>query len=85
MWDAAKASKNLRKHGVSFEEAATVFFDPLFVLIDASRREESRTAAIGFDGVGRLLFVVHIEIEEICIRIISARRAEPAEELTYAN
>lgn len=85
VWDATKASKNLRKHGVNFEEAATVFFDPLLMLVDASRHEQAREAAIGFDVVGRLLYVVHVEIEETCIRIISARRAEPVEELIYAD
>lgn len=84
VWDADKARRNWRKHGVRFEEAATVFFDPLFVLVEASRHGESRDAAIGFDAGGRLLTVVHIEIEATCIRIISARRAEPAEESSYA-
>lgn len=84
VWSAAKADKNWRKHGVRFEEAATVFLDPLFVLIDASRNDEARNAAIGFDVSGRLLYVVHVEIEASRIRIISARRAEPAEEMTYA-
>lgn len=85
VWDAAKARTNLRKHGVRFEEAATVFHDPLFVLVDASRNDEARDAVIGFDIAGRLLFVVHVEIEETCIRIISARRAEPKEEEKYAE
>jgi uncharacterized DUF497 family protein len=47
IWDEAKASENQRKHGVSFEEAVTVFDDPLFVLQDASRNEEQRDSAIG--------------------------------------
>lgn len=84
VWDSAKAGKNLTKHGVSFEEAATVFADPLFILVDASRNEEARDAAIGFDSSGRLLYVVHIEIEATCIRIISARRTGPEEEKHYA-
>lgn len=84
VWNANKAEKNLHKHGIRFEEAATVFSDPLFVLTDASRNDEARDAAIGFDVTGRLLYVVHIEIEESCIRIISARRTEPEEELNYA-
>jgi hypothetical protein len=84
IWNEAKAEKNWRKHGIRFEEAATVFFDPLFVLIDASRNDEPRDAAIGFGASGRLLYVVHIDIEETAIRIISARRAEPNEELAYA-
>ncbi|WP_256212043.1 BrnT family toxin [Nitrosomonas communis] len=84
VWNAGKADRNLRKHGVRFEEAATVFSDPLFVLVNASRSDEKRHAAIGFDLTGRLLYVVHVEIEESCIRIISARRAEPEEESDYA-
>ena len=85
VWDAAKAEANLAKHGVRFEEAASVFSDPLFVLIDASRDNEVREAVIGFDSIGRLLYVVHIEIEDTYIRIISARRAEPKEERIYAD
>lgn len=84
VWDSDKADINLHKHGIRFEEATTVFSDPLFVLINASRNDEARHAAIGFDLAGRLLYVVHIEIEESYIRIISARRAEPKEEFDYA-
>ena len=85
VWDAAKAETNWRQHGVRFEEAATVFGDPLFVLVDASRNEEARQAAIGFDGTGRLLYVVHLEFEVDSIRLISARRATYDEELRYAD
>ena len=63
VWNVDKAQKNWRKHGVRFEEAATVFADPLFVLVEASRDGEARDAVIGFDAIGRLLYVVHIEIE----------------------
>jgi len=85
VWSDEKAAKNWHKHGVRFEEAATVFEDPLFVLVDASRKDEIRDAAIGFDTTGRMLYVVHIEFEASFIRIISARRAEPHEETNYAN
>jgi uncharacterized DUF497 family protein len=85
VWNRDKAELNWRKHGVRFQEAASVFSDPLFVLTDASRNDEARDAAIGFDANARLLFVVHIEIEDSCIRIISARRAEPREEALYAD
>ena len=64
-----------KKHCVSFEESAEVFFDPYFRLIDASRNDEARDAAIGRDARSRLLYVVHIEIEDDFIRIISARKA----------
>jgi uncharacterized DUF497 family protein len=82
-WDEANATENQRKHGVSFEEAVTVFDDPLFVLQDASRNEEPRDAVIGFSSTGRLLTVVHIEFDGQSIRIISAWRASPTEEGFY--
>jgi len=56
----------------------------MLVIMTASRNDEARDAVIGFDITGRLLYVVRIEIEEKSIRIISARRAEPNEELNYA-
>ena len=85
VWDAAKAVANRRKHGVRFEDAATAFLDPLFAMMDASRNDEGRDAIVGFDNNGRLLFVVHIEIEGDHIRIVSARRAERNEEKLYAK
>jgi len=85
VWDATKAEAKLAKHGVRFEEAASVFADPLFVLVDASRRNEARDAVIGFDSTGRLLYVVHIEGKSTYIRIISARRADPDEERIYVD
>ena len=81
-WDEAKAAENQRKHGVSFEEAVTVFDDPLFVLQDASETK-SQEPLIGFSSTGRLLTVVHIEFDGQSIRIISAWRAWPTEEVFY--
>jgi uncharacterized DUF497 family protein len=58
IWDARKAQANLARHdGVRFEQAAEVFFDPFFQIVDASRNDEARDAAIGYDAQGRLLFV----------------------------
>ena len=85
VWGADKAKTNWRRHGIRFEDAATVFMDPLFVLTDATRHDEARQAAIGFDHFARLLFVVHIEFEGDCIRIVSARSAQPDEEALYAE
>lgn len=83
-WNAVKGKTNELKHdGVSFEQAAWVFFDPFFRLIDASRNNESRDAAIGLDEQGRLLYVVHIEVESEFIRIISARKATRLERDYY--
>ena len=85
VWDPAKAAQNLEKHGVAFEEAVTVFDDPLFILQDASRNDQHRDAAIGFSSTGRLLTVVHIEVHDDSIRLISARRASATEETIYAQ
>jgi uncharacterized DUF497 family protein len=83
VWDEAKAVANMQKHGISFEEAVTVFDDPIFKLQDASRNDEGRDAAIGFSTRGRLLTVVHIEVDGDNIRLISARRATVSEESLY--
>ena len=80
VWDNAKAAVNPREHdGITFEQAATVFFDPFFRMVDASRHGESRDAVIGLNAVGRLLFVVHIERDGEFIRLISARKATSQE------
>lgn len=80
-----KAQNNLRKHGVSFEQAAEAFFDPFLKMIDASRRDETRDAIVGRDDIGRLLFVVHLLIEDDSIRLISARRATREERRLYED
>ena len=74
-WDDEKASANIRKHKISFGQAAQAFFDPFSKTVDASRNHEARNALMGFDDTGRLLFVVHLLIEDDSIRLISARRA----------
>jgi uncharacterized DUF497 family protein len=82
-WNESKAKLNAHKHQVSFNEAAQVFFDPLVQYQDASRNNEQREGAIGCDFNFRVLFVVHMEIEDDFIRIISARKAEPHERDSY--
>lgn len=85
VWDE-KAKNNPGKHdGITFQQAAEVFFDPFIVVVDASRNEEAREAAIGLDTRWNLLYVVHIEREESVIRIISARKATRKEQLEYEN
>jgi uncharacterized DUF497 family protein len=80
VWDDEKARANSVKHeGVTFEQSAEVFFDPFLEVVDASRNDEAREAVIGYDLLGRLLFVVHIEFGEEYIRIISARKATAKE------
>jgi uncharacterized DUF497 family protein len=80
VWNADKAASNIRKHGgIRFEQAVEVFFDPLFRLVDAGRHGEARDAVIGFDAAGRVFFVVHVQIADDHIRLISARRATAQE------
>nr|VFJ45144.1 MAG: hypothetical protein BECKDK2373B_GA0170837_10098 [Candidatus Kentron sp. DK]VFJ54986.1 MAG: hypothetical protein BECKDK2373C_GA0170839_104617 [Candidatus Kentron sp. DK] len=83
VWDKNKAKSNLAKHGVSFELAATAFFDPLLRFKDASRNGEGRDAVIGFSANEALLYVVHIEVNGEYIRIISARKATVKERKEY--
>ena len=83
-WDEAKASENLRKHGVSFAEASTVFADPLSRTIPDPLHsdEEDRFVVLGESASGHTLVVVHTHWGEN-IRIISARRATPRERKDY--
>lgn len=60
-----------------------MFFDSFFCLVDASRNDEARDAVIGYDTLGRLLFVVHIEYDGECIRLISASKAVSEERKDY--
>ncbi len=83
-WDPDKAAENFTKHGVSFEEAATVFRDPLSATgrdPDHSTGEE-RYVTFGLSNRGRLLVVSHTERGDI-IRIISARLATKGERTIY--
>lgn len=87
-WDAAKAAVNWRKHGVSFEEAATVFEDPRGLLIaDPDHSEdEDRYVLLGMSSRPRVVVVVHCYREnDAVIRIISARRADRDESRQYAK
>lgn len=84
-WNSRKARSNYVKHGVSFEEASTIFGDQLSLTItDPShwRRAEQRFVTIGNSYLGRLLVVVHCDEEENT-RIISARKATRRERKDY--
>jgi uncharacterized DUF497 family protein len=83
VWDSDKAAANFVKHGVTFDRALDVFFDPLHELIDASVPDERREAAIGRDINKKLLFVVHIETDGENTRLISARLATASERRIY--
>ena len=86
VWDDEKARFNSSKHGVSFERAVEVFFDPFAKLVDTSRNDEAREALIGVDFDLNLLYVAHVSFEaETRIRIISARPASGAERKAYED
>ena len=83
-WDAAKARANIEKHDVSFDEAATVFLDPLALTFpdpDHSSREE-REITIGYTAGEQVVFVSHCQ-RGGRVRIISARKATRRERKQY--
>lgn len=83
-WDDDKAARNLAKHGVSFQEAKTVFDDPLYVdFYDPDHSDdEERYIIIGQSAPHRLLFVSYLERGRR-IRLISAREATRREKVVY--
>jgi hypothetical protein len=85
-WDPRKAKSNLRKHGVSFEEAETAFYDEHALLIDDPEASptEDRFVLLGLSARPRVLAVCHCLREDgQLIRIISARRSNKSEEREY--
>jgi uncharacterized DUF497 family protein len=85
-WDREKAATNLAKHKISFDEASTVFGDPLAVTIDDpdSSGDENRLLTKGMSQRWKLLVVAHTYTEGV-IRIISARRATKNERRQYES
>lgn len=83
-WDSDKASRNLKKHGVSFDEASTVFDDPLFItfLDEEHSIDEERYITLGLSEMNRLLLIAHTD-REGRLRIISARKATRNERRFY--
>jgi hypothetical protein len=83
-WNSLKAGANPRKHGVSFDEAASVFFDPLSATGDDPDHsvDERRFVTFGKSSSGRILVVAHTQHED-AIRIITARLATRAERKLY--
>jgi uncharacterized DUF497 family protein len=83
-WDPKKAIVNLSKHGVSFEEAMTVFSDPLARIFkdDLHSTEEQREIIIGHSSRQRLL-LVSFTVRETAVRILSAREATTPERKDY--
>lgn len=85
-WDDEKAESNLKKHGVSFDEGATIFNDPgVATISDPDHSEdEERYISIGKSVIRRILTVIHTYRKER-IRLISARKATKAEKKNYEN
>ena len=84
-WDEVKAAANEQKHGVSFEEALTAFFDERHLTVEDPQGHEDRFVLIGMSNEARILYVVHVEIiTRHRTRIISARVANKREALKYA-
>ena len=59
VWDARKAARNIRHHGIEFSDAATVLDDPMAVTIEDTRHGEQRFITVGVDIIGRILVVVY--------------------------
>jgi uncharacterized protein len=85
-WDKDKEKRNLKKHGISFDEAVTVFYDPLSATFDDPDHsfDECRFITIGFSPQGHLLVVSYMERQQV-IRIISARPATAQERKRHEN
>jgi uncharacterized DUF497 family protein len=83
-WDERKNSANKRKHGLSFEEAESAFYDERAILIDDPDEAEDRLVLLGMSSALRTIMVCHCyrEQEEV-IRIISARKAHKEERRDY--
>ena len=85
-WDLAKANSNKKKHGVSFEEAQSVFYDEFAVQFfdDENSELEDKFLMLGFSDEARLLIICHCERNQgNIIRIISARKATKIEGKYY--
>lgn len=81
-WNEDKAAANLRKHGIDFADAVSVFSDDLAITIPDERFDEERFITIGIDAFGRVLVVVYTMRGDV-IRLISARQATRREQQQY--
>lgn len=84
-WDHKKAATNIKKHVVSFDEACTVFVDPLACIFDDEdhSHDEVREIIVGYSALGRLLVVSFTERQANLVRVISARLATNSERGDY--
>ncbi|MEO5341850.1 MAG: BrnT family toxin [Gammaproteobacteria bacterium SHHR-1] len=82
-YDIAKNTANIRKHKISSADCEGVFYDPMAITIEDRDQDEFRQVTLGMDSFSRLLVVCWTECGTDCIRIISARRADPSERKAY--
>ena len=84
-WDKIKSKANLQKHGISFEEAKSVFYNPLSKIFDDEFHSltEKREIIIGYSNQSKLIIVIFTERKQNVIRIISARYATKKEKKVY--
>ncbi len=83
IWDPAKARSNLKKHGLSFADVETVFYDPFAIsLEDPGSTHENRYVVVGMDALSRVVVVVYT-YRNVAVRLISARKATKSEREAY--
>jgi uncharacterized DUF497 family protein len=82
-WDPRKAKENLRKHGVDFADAVIALEDENALTIEDLNHDEARFKTLGMGPALKILYVVHCEQLEDCIRIVSARKADKKETKDY--
>lgn len=83
VWDPAKARSNVKKHGVSFADVETVFYDPFAIsLEDPGSTHENRYVVVGMDALSRVVVVVYT-YRNVAVRLISARKATKSEREAY--
>ena len=83
-WDPNKAKRNIRKHGIAFADAVSVFFDDSAITVEDNNPDEVRFATMGMDALGRVLVGVYTW-REGNIRLISARKATAKEPKQYGG
>ena len=83
-WDPDKAKLNIRKHGIAFADAVSVFFDDSAITVEDNNPYEIRFATLGMDAFGRIVVVVYTWREDN-VRLISARKATERERMQYGG
>jgi len=83
-WDPDKAKLNIRKHGIAFADAVSVFFDESAITVEDNNPDEVRFATLGLDAFGRVLVVMYTWRGDD-IRLISARKATDRERKQYGG